>query len=155
MPPPAAFAEQRRGFHPGRFHFAGLARVLLWYPAKTSAGGEACLATWRIADHPVLGPVTDAPKVVIYLDGRAVEAVEGEPIAAALMAAGVSSFRTTPVRREPRGVFCAIGRCTDCVMTVDGAPNVRTCVTPVRAGMKIETQHGLGEWSDSVCSGSN
>ncbi len=47
---------------------------------------------------------------------------------------------------EPRGLFCAIGRCTDCVMTVDGVPNVRTCVTLVEGGMSIETQRGLGKW---------
>ncbi|MHB8947330.1 MAG: (2Fe-2S)-binding protein, partial [Bacillota bacterium] len=49
-------------------------------------------------------------------------------------------------RTGPRGLFCAIGRCTDCVMTVDGVPNVRTCVTPVREGLRVETQRGLGEW---------
>lgn len=43
----------------------------------------------------------------------------------------------------PRGIFCAIGRCTDCVMIVDGQPNVRTCVTPLHAGMKVQTQYGV------------
>ena len=52
-------------------------------------------------------------------------------------------------RGYPRGIFCGIGRCTDCVMTVDGQPNVRTCVTPVRAGMKVETQQGLGKWGEA------
>jgi predicted molibdopterin-dependent oxidoreductase YjgC len=83
--------------------------------------------------------------VKIEVDGKEIEARAGEPIAAALLAAGQSVFRYTRKRKEPRGVFCAIGRCTDCMMVVDGVPNVRTCVTPVRAGMKVETQHGLGE----------
>ena len=74
------------------------------------------------------------------MDGAEVEACEGEPIAAALVAAGVRVFRTTRKRNESRRIFCAIGRCTDCVMTVDGQPNVRTCITPVRDGMEIETQ---------------
>ncbi|NPV69572.1 MAG: (2Fe-2S)-binding protein [Firmicutes bacterium] len=113
------------------------------------------MATWRIIDHPILGAAPADRTVIIDFDGRPVEAIEGEPIAAALMAAGVASFRTTPVRHEPRGVFCAIGRCTDCVMTVDGVPNVRTCVTPARDGMIVRTQHGLGEWSDSGCGDSN
>ena len=70
-------------------------------------------------------------------------ALEGEPIAAALINAGITAFRTTQKRHEPRGIFCAIGRCTDCMMVVDGQPNTRTCVTPVRDGMRVETQHGL------------
>ena len=82
--------------------------------------------------------------VHILLDGSRLEAVAGEPVAAALMAAGVKVFRWTTKRSEPRGVFCAVGLCTDCMMTVDGVPNVRTCVTPVRVGMRIQTQAGLG-----------
>jgi len=79
-------------------------------------------------------------RVAIRVNGVEVEAYEGEPIAAALVAAGLKVFRTTRKRDEPRRIFCAIGRCTDCVMTVDGQPNVRTCVTPVRDGMIICTQ---------------
>ena len=84
----------------------------------------------------------------LELDGKKIEAFEGESIASALLAIGVRVFRYTKNRSEPRGIFCAIGRCTDCVMTVDGVPNVRTCVTPVKDGMKIQTQRGLGEWSE-------
>ena len=80
-------------------------------------------------------------KVTIRIDGRDIEAQEGEPIAAALIAAGVKVFRYTR-KNEPRGIFCAVGRCTDCIMTVDGQPNVRTCITPVRDGMIIYTQKG-------------
>ena len=99
----------------------------------------------RIEDHPILGAREQLPTVPIEVDGQVFEAVAGEPIAAALLAAGKTVFRYTRKRHEPRGVFCAIGRCTDCMMVVDGVPNVRTCVTPVRAGMKIQTQHGLGQ----------
>jgi predicted molibdopterin-dependent oxidoreductase YjgC len=102
----------------------------------------------RIEDHPILGARGQLPAVSIDVDGQVIEAVAGEPIAAALLAAGKTVFRYTRKRQEPRGVFCAIGRCTDCMMVVDGVPNVRTCVTPVREGMKIQTQHGLGPKSD-------
>ena len=102
----------------------------------------------RIVDHPILGPLPEAREVTIHVDGRPVKAREGEPIAAALVAAGWVAFRRTEKRHEARGVFCAIGRCTDCVMTVDGTPNVRTCVTTVREGMRVETQEGLGEWEE-------
>ena len=61
----------------------------------------------------------------------------------ALKAAGVMVHRHTLKNDAPRGIFCAIGRCTDCVMIVDGQPNVRTCVTPLHAGMKVQTQYGV------------
>ena len=51
--------------------------------------------------------------------------------------------RYTAKQHKPRGIFCAIGRCTDCVMIVNGVPNVRTCVTPLEEGMKIQTQYGV------------
>ena len=41
-------------------------------------------------------------------------------------------------------MFCAIGRCTDCIMVVNGRPNIRTCVEPLKAGMVVETQKGKG-----------
>ena len=68
---------------------------------------------------------------------------EGEPIAAALKAAGVTTHRHTSKLGKPRGVFCAIGRCTDCVMVVNGRPNVRTCMTLLEEGMSVQTQYGL------------
>jgi aerobic-type carbon monoxide dehydrogenase small subunit (CoxS/CutS family) len=102
----------------------------------------------RVLDHPVLGKATPGKAVQIEVDGQPVLAYEGEMIASALLAAGHKVFRRTKKRNEPRGVYCAIGRCTDCAMTVDGRPNVRTCITPVVDGMKIKTQEGLGEWED-------
>ena len=99
----------------------------------------------RIEEHPILGVLEKKAVVKIEVDGRLIDAIDGEPIAAALMAADKSVFRYTRKRGEPRGLFCAIGQCTDCMMTVDGVPNVRTCITPVKAGMKIQTQEGSGE----------
>mgnify|MGYP002597611626 CR=1 FL=1 len=69
---------------------------------------------------------------------------EGDPIAAALMANGIRTFRHTARYHEPRGLFCGIGQCTDCVMEVDGKPNVKTCITRVREGMTVRTQEGNG-----------
>lgn len=98
----------------------------------------------RITEHPILSTDEDRKPIVIYFNGEPVEAYEGEPIAAALMSAGYRSFRRTARRDEPRGIFCAIGRCTDCMMIVDGQPNVRTCITSARDGMRVETQYGKG-----------
>lgn len=102
----------------------------------------------RVASHPIFGNDHREQNVTITVDGKEVKAIAGEPIAAALLAAGIKVFRKTAKTGQPRGVFCAIGRCTDCVMTVNGRPNIRTCVTPVEEGMKVETQIGHGKWKD-------
>lgn len=97
----------------------------------------------RIAEHPILGKAPEKDTVTFTFDGKEMEGKEGEPIAAALKAAGVMVHRYTKKKHEPRGIFCAIGRCTDCVMIVDGQPNVRTCITPLKEGMKVQTQYGV------------
>lgn len=97
----------------------------------------------RIKEHPILHTFPKGMIVPFFFDGKTLEGCEGEPIAAALRAAGVMTHRHTSRFHQPRGIFCAIGRCTDCVMVVDGKPNVRTCITPLRAGMKVQTQYGV------------
>jgi hypothetical protein len=98
----------------------------------------------RIQEHPVLGTFEKGRQVEFIFDGKAVKGFEGEPIAIALRSIGVLIHRYTTKRREPRGMFCAIGRCTDCIMVVDGVPNIRTCVEPLREGMVVQTQVGKG-----------
>jgi len=102
----------------------------------------------RITDHPILGTEKPAKEVTIIVDGVPVAAREGEMIAASLVASGINKFRYTMKRHEPRGLYCGIGRCTDCVMIVNGVPNVRTCITPAEEGMIIETQQGIGHWGE-------
>jgi len=97
----------------------------------------------RIEEHPILGVQEKGGEVSFTFDGKEMTGLEGEPIAAALKAAGVMVHRYTTKEHKPRGIFCAIGRCTDCVMVVDGKPNVRTCVTPLKAGMVVQTQYGV------------
>ena len=65
-------------------------------------------------------------------------------LAGAMLAAGRRIARRTAWRAEARGAFCLMGVCHDCRMVVDGEPNVRTCLTPARAGMVVETQTGFG-----------
>ncbi len=97
----------------------------------------------RIEEHPVIDFTRKrGKKVTIYFEGKPIEAYEGEPIAEALHAAGIRVLNFTPNGR-PRGLFCAIGKCSSCLMKVNGIPNVRTCITLVEDGMKIERQHGL------------
>ena len=90
----------------------------------------------RIEEHPILGEPEKGKMISFTFDGKEVNGYEGEPIAAALKAAGLMVHRYTQKEHKPRGIFCAIGRCTDCVMIVDGIPNVRTCITPLREGME-------------------
>ncbi|MGB9677090.1 MAG: (2Fe-2S)-binding protein [Candidatus Ratteibacteria bacterium] len=104
----------------------------------------------RIYKHPILGDLPERKKITIYFNKKKLSAYEGEMIASVLYANGIRTLRKTEKFKEPRGIFCAIGRCTDCVMIVDGVPNVRTCITPVREGIKIEFQKGLGKWKKKM-----
>ena len=97
----------------------------------------------RITEHPILGEQKKGQLITFTFDGKEVEGYEGEPIAAALKAAGLMVHRYTQKEHKPRGIFCAIGRCTDCVMVVDGVANVRTCITPLKAGMDVRKQYGV------------
>ena len=81
----------------------------------------------------------------IEVDGRKVLAYEGETIAAVLLAAGIRVSRLTPKKHEPRGVYCGIGICHECVMVVNGVPDIRICQTLATPGCKVATQRGLGE----------
>jgi len=94
----------------------------------------------RIHDHPVLGPLSPARHCSIRVDDRTITAREGEPILAALWAAGIRVMGRTRKHSRPRSLFCGIGQCSDCLVTVDGRPNVPSCTTPVRDGMHVETE---------------
>ena len=82
------------------------------------------------------------PAVTLTLDGRTVTAYQGESVAALLLAEGYPATRTTQ-GGAPRGVYCGMGVCFDCLVVVDGVPNTRACVTWVRDGMDVARQDGL------------
>lgn len=79
----------------------------------------------------------------IEVNGQAVPARHGQTIAAALLTAGRRVFRRTEKGR-PRGLFCGMGVCFDCLVTVDGVSEQRACMTPVRPGMQIQLSDGNG-----------
>ncbi|UQA92102.1 (2Fe-2S)-binding protein [Streptomyces halobius] len=85
-----------------------------------------------------------APPFAITIDGRPVNALPGQSIAAALWSAGILAWRTTRLGGRPRGAFCGIGQCYDCLATVNGEPNRRACLVPARPGDVITTQEGNG-----------
>jgi predicted molibdopterin-dependent oxidoreductase YjgC len=75
----------------------------------------------------------------IFVDGRPVGAREGDSAASAMLAAGINVTRLTPVSGAPRGPWCMMGACFDCIAIVDGQRGVRTCVTPARDGLRVDT----------------
>ncbi|HDP93945.1 MAG TPA: FAD-dependent oxidoreductase [Candidatus Aminicenantes bacterium] len=93
----------------------------------------------RLEQHPIL-EFHRGRRLTIDFEGREIPAFEGEPIAAALHAAGVTTLSHSVRTQSPRGLFCAIGKCAACVMEVNGIPNVRTCIEPVRRGMRVRRQ---------------
>jgi len=82
----------------------------------------------------------DREVVTIVVDGTPVPARAGDSVAAALLGAGLRAFRETAVSGAPRGPFCMMGTCFDCVVTVDGRRNVQACLARVADGMRIDTQ---------------
>lgn len=79
----------------------------------------------------------------ITFDGRPITARPGETIAAALLGAGVTSWRSTRGDGRPRGVFCGIGMCFDCLVVVDGEGSQRACLRLAEPGATVSTQEGV------------
>ena len=94
----------------------------------------------RLVEHPILKFERGKP-ITFYYNGKKMTAYEGETIAMALYANGVKILSRSLKYHRPRGMFCAIGKCSSCVMTVNGIPNVRTCITPVQEGMDVRSQN--------------
>lgn len=86
--------------------------------------------------------ITRGPEVNVLINGKNVKAFTGETVAAVLFAENLSALRTT-VSGDPRGVFCGMGICFDCLVVVNQIPNTRACMTWVKDGMTISTQEGL------------
>ena len=83
-------------------------------------------------------------EIRFVFDDAELTAAPGQSIAAALIAAGHRSWRTTRGSGEPRGAFCGIGVCFDCLVSVNGRPNQRACLTEARPGDRVERQEGTG-----------
>lgn len=88
----------------------------------------------------LLPPVQRGREITVTLDGQPVTAFAGESVAAVLLAEGQRIFRRTLKNNQPRSLFCGMGICFDCLVTVDGVPNIRACLTPVTDGTAIETR---------------
>jgi predicted molibdopterin-dependent oxidoreductase YjgC len=86
-------------------------------------------------------PITEAAQVEIVVDERRIQARAGDSVAAALLIAGCVPLRHTSVSGAPRAPACMMGVCFECLVEVDGMPNVQACMIAVRPGMRIRTQH--------------
>jgi predicted molibdopterin-dependent oxidoreductase YjgC len=86
-----------------------------------------------------LTAVQKGTAIKIIVNGKGIDVNEGDTIAAALLSAGIRSFRLSPKLSEPRSLYCGMGICFECLVTVDGVHAVRACVTPVADGMRVET----------------
>ncbi|HEY2021454.1 (2Fe-2S)-binding protein [Paraburkholderia sp.] len=86
------------------------------------------------------------PRMVrIVVDGREVNVPEYANVAAALLYAGVSVFRHTPVGAAPRAPYCMMGVCFDCLVEIDGSPNRQACMVRVHDGMEVKAMAGARE----------
>ena len=94
---------------------------------------------------PVNAGVERGRPLTFFFDGEPIAAYEGETVAAALLAVGRRTLRITAVTGTPRGVFCGMGVCFDCLVVIDGEPSRRACVTFVAEGMRVEKQLGFGD----------
>jgi predicted molibdopterin-dependent oxidoreductase YjgC len=93
-------------------------------------------------------PDDNRPIVRLQVDGRSIEAREGDSVAAALFGAGIVQARSTPLGNAPRGPYCMMGACFDCLMAIDGVGSRQACLVTVREGMQVRTQHGARRLED-------
>lgn len=85
------------------------------------------------------------PQISLTIDGAPATAYLGESVAAALLADGRKDLSTrSTTAGDPRGLFCGMGVCFDCIVVVNGVPGTRACMTWVTEGMVIARQEGPG-----------
>jgi sarcosine oxidase subunit alpha len=98
----------------------------------------------RFTEHPILDfGKKRKRKISFTYNGKKIEGYDNETIASALHASGERILSKSSVLLRPRGFYCAIGKCASCLMTVNGIPNVKTCMILVQEGTNVESQEGL------------
>ncbi len=98
----------------------------------------------RIENHPIID-FKHKKKISFTFNNKKMTGFESDCIASALHAQGVKIFTRSLKYDLPRGFFCGIGKCSSCLMRVNGIPNVRTCIAPLEQGIKVEMQGKYGE----------
>ena len=102
------------------------------------------MVDYRIISHPIID-FRRGRKIRFYYNDKVIEAYKGESVLAALYAAGYRVFSYSPDGKRPRGAFCMIGKCSSCLSMVNGVPNTRICIEPVREGLRVYSQKGFPE----------
>jgi hypothetical protein len=95
----------------------------------------------RLAPH---GDLERGAPIDLEIEDETVVAYAGESVAAAMIATGRLVFRSGPRPGQVRGLYCGMGVCFECLVTINGCANQRACMTEVRPGMRIQTQSGWG-----------
>lgn len=85
-----------------------------------------------------IGTIKRNEKITLKVNGKEITAYKGETLLAALIAAGFKTLKKSAVNKESRGALCGMGVCFECTVTVNGTPNVRSCMTEVENNMEIE-----------------
>lgn len=80
----------------------------------------------------------EGAEVRLMFEGREIVALKGETIAAALLTAGIHEFRGSYVTGKPRAPYCLMGACFECLVKVNGAPNIQSCMVEVASDMDIQ-----------------
>lgn len=93
----------------------------------------------RIVDHPVLDHLKEKEQITFTFDGKAYKGFAGDTIASALLANGIRTLRVQEESGTPRGIYCNIGHCFECRVTVNEIPGVRACLQPIEANMVVES----------------
>lgn len=129
---------------PGSWRFSNKSRPTLTKhaPADSSAlEGATALPVYRVTNHPILAPLPPGETEFVY-NGRVLQAREGEVISSALYAAGIHIFGHHERDGGAQGIYCVNGQCSQCMVIADGKP-VKGCMTPIFAGMVVESVEGL------------
>ncbi|MGE5340580.1 MAG: (2Fe-2S)-binding protein [Candidatus Omnitrophota bacterium] len=85
-----------------------------------------------------IGNIKRKEKITFFVNGKEVDAYKGETLLAALIAAGYKQLKKSPVKGTPRSALCGMGVCFECIVNVNGVPNIRSCMTEVENNMKVE-----------------
>ncbi|GAA3731300.1 (2Fe-2S)-binding protein [Salinicoccus jeotgali] len=95
--------------------------------------------TRRITHHAILGSIDD-DKIPFSWNGQILYGSRRDSLTSALLANDVRMLRRHEKDGKPRGLYCNIGHCSECRVTVDGHWNQRACMTPLEENMAVESQ---------------
>ena len=93
----------------------------------------------RIKNHPILN-IPEQKEIKFYFNNKEYFGIEGETVIAALIANNISTLAYSHNEKRPRGMFCANGKCSACLMEVNGKRNVRVCITKLEENMRVNVQ---------------